>query len=149
MSHIISVCSCSWRKKMLYGVFGTFLGRRVDYGRLWHVQACVLMVYLLKKYMHYYWKSLFHFCCVDTEVQICSGKDLGTGTMVSCSGSHFPSPNRWLPVWTPMLLEKQVANKPSGWVRIVSFSGNDLLQGHKFIIVWQHGNFFFLCAVRL
>lgn len=74
------------------------------------------MVYLLKNYMHCYCKSLFHFPCTDTEVQICLARDLGKGATVSCSGSHFPSSNHWLPIRTPMLLEKRVASRASRWI---------------------------------
>lgn len=34
----------------------------------------------------------------------------------SCCGSHFPSSSHWLLARTPMLLEKQVASRPSRWV---------------------------------
>ncbi|KAJ7425565.1 cullin-1 [Willisornis vidua] len=57
--------------------------------------------------MDCYWKSLFGFPCVDTAVQICSAKDLGTGT---AAGVVVIPQARGLPT----CMSSHAAGKPGG-----------------------------------
>lgn len=136
-------------EKTCMDYFGTFQGQKVDESWPWHAQACVLLVYLLKKCMQCCWKSLFRFPSVGTEVQICLPKGVGPGTTTGCSVGSFLCPHDWRPAWTPMLLETRwQGSSPAGLcVRTLSSSGSDLAQGLKSFRVWQHRISVFLLPI--